>query len=58
MKSRKKIVNSGTGVAQENVIWIDYNDRTIDKLFIKSGNRITVKFKIDSVRQSPLIILI
>ena len=45
MKSRKKIVNSGTGVAQENVIWIDYNDRTIDKLFIKSGNRITVKFK-------------
>jgi len=25
MKSRKKIVKSGTGVAQENDVWIDCN---------------------------------
>ena len=32
-------------MAQENVIWINFHDKAIDKLFIKSGNRITVKFK-------------
>ena len=32
-------------MAQKNVIWINLNDKAIDKLFIKSGNRITVKFK-------------
>ena len=32
-------------MAQENVIWINFHDKPIDKLFIKSGNRITVKFK-------------
>ena len=36
---------SGPGVAQENVIWINFHDKAINKLFIKSGNRITVKFK-------------
>ena len=45
MKVDNKIVQSGPPVAQENVIWINFNDRAIDKLFIKSGNRITVKFK-------------
>ena len=45
MKVDNKIVQSGTRVAQENVIWINFNDKAIDKLFIKSGNRITVKFK-------------
>ena len=49
MKSRKQIVKSGTGVAQENVVWINFNDRAIDKLFIKSGNRVTVKFRNISV---------
>ena len=35
MKVDNKIVKSGTGVAQKNVIWIDYNDRAIDKLYIE-----------------------
>ena len=45
MKVDNKIVQSGTRVAQENVIWINFNDKAIDKLFIKNRNRITVKFK-------------
>ena len=45
MKVDKKSNDSGTGVAQEKVIWIDFNDKSINKLYIKSGNRITVKFK-------------
>ena len=36
---------SGPRVAQKNVLWIDFNDKAIEKLFIKSGNRVTVKFK-------------
>ena len=45
MKVDNKIVKSGPPVAQENVIWINFHDKAIDKLFIKSGNRIAVKFK-------------
>ena len=30
---------------QENVAWINFNDRAIDKLFIESRNRVTVKFR-------------
>ena len=44
MKVDNKIVKSGPGVAQ-NIIWINFHDKAIAKLFIKSGNRITVKFK-------------
>ena len=36
-------------MAQEKVIHINFNDKAIDKLFIESGNRITVKFKNISV---------
>ena len=49
MKVDNKIVQSGTRVAQENVVWINFNDKAIDKLFIKSGNRVTVKFRNISV---------
>ena len=35
MKAVIKSNDSGTGVAQENIIWTDFNDRAIDKLFIK-----------------------
>ena len=45
MKVDNKVITNGPGVAQEKVIFIDFNDKAIDKLFIKSGNRITVKFK-------------
>ena len=45
MKVDNKIAQSDPGVTQENVIWIDFKYKAIDKLFIKSGNRITVKFK-------------
>ena len=45
MKVDSKIVQSDPGVTQENVIWIDFKDKAIDKLFIKNRNRITVKFK-------------
>ena len=44
MKVDNKSNESGTGVAQEKVIHINFNDKAIDKLFIESGNRITVKF--------------
>ena len=44
MKVVIKSNESVPAVAQENVIWINFNDKPIDKLFIKSGNRITVKF--------------
>ena len=58
MKAVIKSNDSGTGVAQENIIWTDFNDRAIDKLFIKSGNRITVKFRNISVSYlTGLIIL-
>ena len=58
MKAVIKSNDSGTGVAQENIVWIDFNDRAIDKLFIKSGNRITVKFRNISVSYlTGLIIL-
>lgn len=44
MKVNKKSNESDPGVTQENVIWVNFNDKAIDKLFVKSGNRITVKF--------------
>ena len=49
MKVDNKIVQSGPRMVQENVIWINFNDKAIDKLFIKSGNRIIVKFRNMSV---------
>ena len=63
MKVDSKIVQSCPPVAQDNVIWINFNEKAIDKLFIKSRNRITVKFKNIKVpylnglvlRYSPLI---
>ena len=45
MKVDKKSIESDPRVAQRNVLWIDFKDKAIDKLFIKTGNRITVKFK-------------
>ena len=45
MKVDKKIVKSGPAVAQQKVIHINFNDKAIDKLVIKTGNRITVKFR-------------
>ena len=42
MKVDNIITKSGPRVAHEKV---DFNDKAIDKLFIKTGNRITVKFK-------------
>ena len=45
MKVDNKVMKSGAAVAQEKVLWIDFKDKAIDKLFIKSGIRITVKFK-------------
>ena len=58
MKVDNKIVQSGTRVAQENVVWINFNDKAIDKLFIKSGNRITVKFRNISVSYLTGLILL
>ena len=49
MKVDNKSNESGTAVAQGNVVWINFNDKAIDKLFIKSGNRVTVKFNNISV---------
>ena len=45
MKVDEKSNENVPRVAQRKVLWIDFNDKAIDKLFIKSGNRITVKFK-------------
>ena len=45
MKVDNKSNESVPRVAQETVVWTDFKDKAIDKLFIKSGNRITVKFK-------------
>ena len=45
MKVDKKSNKSSPRVAQRKVLWIDFNDKAVDKLFIESGNRITVKFK-------------
>ena len=45
MKVDNIITKSGPTVAQRKVLWIDFHDKAIDKLFIESGNRITVKFK-------------
>ena len=45
MKVDNKSNESDPGVTQENVIWVNFNDKAINKLFVKSGNRITVKFK-------------
>ena len=56
MKVDSKSNESDPGVTQENVIWVNFNDKAIDKLFVKSGNRITVKF--NNVRVSYLTGLI
>ena len=40
MKVDNIITKSGPTVAQEKVIWIDFNDKAIDKLFIKTGTSI------------------
>ena len=45
MKVDNIITKSGPRVAQQKVLWINFNDKAVDKLFIESGNRITVKFK-------------
>ena len=45
MKVDKKSIESDPRVAQRNVLWIDFKDKAIDKLYIKSGDRITVKIK-------------
>ena len=45
MKVDNKSNESGPRVAQQKVLWINFNDKAVDKLFIESGNRITVKFK-------------
>ena len=42
MKVDSKSNESDPGVTQENVIWVNFNDKAIDKLNIKSGNRVTV----------------
>ena len=42
MKVYNIITKSGPRVAHEKV---DFNDKAIDKLFIKTGNRITIKYK-------------
>ncbi len=44
MKVDKKSIESDPRVAQRNVLWIDFKDKAIDKLYIKSGDRITIKF--------------
>ena len=44
MKVDNKVITNGPGAAQEKVLWIDFKDKAIDKLFIKSKNRITIKF--------------
>ena len=44
MKVVIKTKESGTRVAQKNIVWTDFDDRDIDKLFIKSGNRKDFKF--------------
>ena len=49
MKVDEKSNESVPRVAQRKVLWIDFNDKAIDKLFIKSGNRVTVKFNNISV---------
>ena len=43
MKVDSKIAQSDPGVTHENVIWVNFNDRAIDKLFIESGNRIIIQ---------------
>ena len=45
MKVDEKSNENVPRVAQRKVLWIDFNDKAVDKLFIESGNRITVKFK-------------
>ena len=44
MKVDKNIIASGPPVAQEKVIYCDFKDKAIDKLYFKSGDRVTVKF--------------
>ena len=45
MKVDNKVKENGPAMAQEKVVFVDFKDKAIDKLFIKSGNRIAVKFK-------------
>ena len=58
MKVDIKTKESGTRVAQKNIVWINFSDKAIDKLFIKSGNRITVKFRNISVSYLTGLILL
>ena len=44
MKVDRKSIESDPGVTQEKVIIISFNDKALDKLFVETGNRITVKF--------------
>ena len=44
MKVDNNSNESDPAVTQEKVIVINFNDKAIDKLFVTSGNRITVKF--------------
>ncbi len=44
MKVDKNIIASGPPVAQGKVIYCDFKDKAIDKLYFKSGDRVTVKF--------------
>ena len=47
MKVDKKSIESDPRVAQRNVLWIDFKDKAIDKLFIKTGNRKDFTIKIN-----------
>jgi len=58
MKVDIKTKESGTRVAQKNIAWINFNDKAIDKLFIKSENRITVKYRNISVSYLTGLILL
>ena len=44
-------------MAQEKVIWTDFKDKVIDKLYIEKGNRVTVKFRNISVSYLTSLIL-
>ena len=46
MKVVIKTKESGTRVAQKNIVWTDLDDRAIDKLFIKSGIELQLKSEI------------
>ena len=47
MKVDNKSNESDPRVAQRNVLWIDFKDKAIDKLYIKSGDRKDFTIKIN-----------